>query len=43
LQDLASFCVWIAGFFGNTVTWRGRRYYLHPDGTFELLQSRLES
>lgn len=43
LQDLASFCVWIAGFFGNTVTWRGRRYYLNHDGTFELLQSRLES
>jgi len=37
VQDLASFLVWIAGFFGNTIVWRGRRYYLEPDGTFELL------
>jgi ceramide glucosyltransferase len=37
LQDLMSFGFWIAGFFGNTVTWRGRRYYLYPDGRCELL------
>jgi len=36
LQDLASFLVWIAGFFGNTILWRGRKYYLLPDGRFEL-------
>lgn len=36
LQDMFSFLVWIAGFFGNTIVWRGRRYYLFPDGTFEL-------
>jgi ceramide glucosyltransferase len=35
LQDLLSFAFWIAGFFGNTVIWRGRRYHLHPDGRFE--------
>jgi len=38
LQDLASFLVWIAGFFGNTVLWRGRRYYLHADGRFETIE-----
>ena len=37
LQDLASFLVWIGGFFGNTILWRGRRYYILPDGRFELV------
>jgi ceramide glucosyltransferase len=35
LQDIASFLVWMAGFFGNTILWRGRKYYLLPDGRFE--------
>jgi ceramide glucosyltransferase len=39
MEDLANFCVWIAGFFGNTIVWRGRQYRLHPDGRFELLTS----
>ncbi len=43
LQDLASFFVWIAGFFGNTIVWRGRKYHLNPDGSLELAQSRIES
>jgi ceramide glucosyltransferase len=43
LQDLAAFCVWIGGFFGNTIVWRGRKYYLYPDGRFEPLESRIES
>jgi ceramide glucosyltransferase len=34
LQDLLSFVFWLAGFFGNTVTWRGRKYYLFRDGRF---------
>ena len=35
LQDMASFLMWMAGFFGNTIVWRGRKYYLLPDGRFE--------
>jgi ceramide glucosyltransferase len=35
VQDLLSFAFWIAGFFGNHITWRGRRYYLRRDGRFE--------
>lgn len=34
VQDFISFAVWIAGFFGRTVLWRGRRYRLLPDGRF---------
>lgn len=37
LQDIASFLVWIGGFFGNTILWRGRKYYLLRDGRFELV------
>lgn len=37
LEDIAGFCFWIAGFFGNTITWRGRRYRLESDGRFSLL------
>ncbi len=37
LEDLAAFVFWVAGFFGKTIVWRGRRYRLHSDGRFELL------
>lgn len=36
VQDVASFLVWLAGFFGNTILWRGRKYSLLRDGRFEL-------
>jgi ceramide glucosyltransferase len=38
VQDMVSFGLWIAGFFGNTIRWRGRHYRLLPDGRFELLR-----
>lgn len=36
-EDLFEFVSWIAGFFGNTVMWRGRRYRVFADGKFELI------
>ena len=37
LEDGMAFCFWIAGLFGNTIWWRGRRYRLYSDGRFELI------
>jgi ceramide glucosyltransferase len=37
VQDILSFAFWVAGFFGRTIQWRGRRYLLRSDGRFELL------
>ena len=36
-QDLMSAVVWVAGFFGNTIDWRGRRYKLLRDGRFQFV------
>jgi len=36
VQDALAFAVWTAGFFGNHIAWRGRKYLLRPDGRFEL-------
>jgi ceramide glucosyltransferase len=38
VQDLAAFLCWLLGFFGNTILWRGRKYYVLSDGRFELLR-----
>jgi ceramide glucosyltransferase len=38
LQDVLSFAMWLAGFFGNTILWRGRKYYLQADGRFEAVR-----
>ena len=37
IEDLIGFFFWMAGFFGNTILWRGRRYRLSADGRFELI------
>lgn len=34
VQDVLSFSIWMAGFWGNTVQWGGRRVELLPDGRF---------
>ncbi len=36
LQDILGFGFWIAGFFGNSILWRGQRYTLNRDGTVQL-------
>jgi ceramide glucosyltransferase len=40
MEDLMGFCFWVAGFFGNTISWRGRRYRLFSDGRFEPIPTR---
>lgn len=37
IEDVIGFFFWIAGFFGNTINWRGRDYHLFADGRFELI------
>jgi len=34
VQDLMSFGVWVGGFFGRSISWRGRRYNIQRDGTY---------
>lgn len=42
IEDLMSFCFWVAGFSGNNIVWRGRRYRLYPDGRFKLLRREVD-
>jgi ceramide glucosyltransferase len=32
VRDVVAFALWIAGFFGSTVEWRGERYRVARDG-----------
>lgn len=41
VQDVASFLAWAAGFFGSTISWRGRQYRVLSDGRFELIEKAL--
>lgn len=34
IEDVTNFLFWIAGFFGNTIAWRGHHYQLFADGKF---------
>lgn len=42
IQDVISLLVWIAGFFGSSIDWRGRRYKLLPDGRFRFIGTEPE-
>jgi ceramide glucosyltransferase len=37
VQDILGFLFWVVGFSGNHIDWRGHRYRLNRDGTFELV------
>ncbi len=43
LQDFLSFGFWLAGFFGNTIEWRGRQYYLQKDGRFRRISASTDA
>lgn len=40
VKDLLSFGFWLASFLGNTVTWRGRRYQISPEGRLAKVSDR---
>jgi len=36
VEEIASFVTWVLGFFGNAITWRGRKLVVARDGSFEM-------
>jgi ceramide glucosyltransferase len=36
VEDISSFVTWVLGFFGKTITWRGRKLVVARDGSFEM-------
>jgi ceramide glucosyltransferase len=42
VQDLLSFAMWAAGFFGNEITWRTRRFTIDRLGRFQSAKHGLE-
>ena len=42
LQDLLSIAMWVAGFFGNEITWRSRRFTIDRSGRFQSANRGLE-
>ncbi len=35
-EDISGFLTWVLGFFGKTITWRGRKLVVARDGSFEI-------
>ncbi len=42
VQDLLSLAMWVAGFFGNEITWRSRRFTIDRLGRFQSTEGGLE-
>ncbi len=43
VQDLLSLMMWAAGFFGNEITWRNRKFTIDRAGRFQSAEQGLES
>ena len=42
VQDFMSFGVWIGGFFGRSISWRGRHYNIQSDGTYADIEGKAQ-
>jgi ceramide glucosyltransferase len=36
VEDISGFLTWVLGFFGKSITWRGRKLVVARDGSFEM-------